>query len=339
MGVDLGELFRRRRIELKEISGRWIAVDAFNTLYQFLSIIRQQDGTPLMDSSGRVTSHLSGILYRITNLMEAGGKVAFVFDGLPPALKQETLAVRAEVRENAQTKWEEAQAVGEDGFKYAQAASRLNEAIISDSKRLLQAMGVPVIQAPSEGEAQAAYMAMKRGVDFVGSQDYDALLFGAPQVVRNLTITGKRKLPGKRVYVDVDPELISLQKELDNLGINQMQLVDIGILCGTDYHPGLARVGAKTALKLIREHGSLEKVLQARGEQGALSERFLEIREIFMNPEVTDDYQVKMNRPRTDEIISFLCQERDFSVERVKKATDRLEESYDAGQSTLDRWL
>ncbi|NYT02973.1 MAG: flap endonuclease-1 [Methanosarcinales archaeon] len=339
MGVDLGELFRRRKIELKDISGKWIAVDAFNTLYQFLSIIRQQDGTPLMDSSGRVTSHLSGILYRITNLVEAGGKVAFVFDGLPPALKEDTLTVRAEVRESAQAKWEEARAAGEDGFKYAQAASRLNEGIISDSKRLLQAMGVPVVQGPSEGEAQAAYMAMKGDVDYVGSQDYDALLFGAPQVVRNLTITGKRKLPGKKVYVDVDPEVIRLDEELDNLGIDRKQLVEIGILCGTDYHPGLARVGPKTGLKLIREHGSLEKVLQARGEQGEEAERFLEIREIFMNPEVTDNYQVKMGRPRPDEIASFLCQERDFSMERVRKAADRLEEAYDAGQSTLDRWL
>jgi flap endonuclease-1 len=336
MGVDLGDLLERENIEIKELSGRWIAVDAFNTLYQFLSIIRQQDGTPLKDGSGRTTSHLSGILYRMTNLMEVGAKVAFVFDGEPPHFKRETLNQRAETRSKAEEMWERAKEEGLDGFKYAQAASRLSDEMVADSKRLLEAMGIPVVQAPSEGEAQAAFMAIKGDVDLVGSQDYDALLFGAPKVVRNMAITGKRKLPGKNVYVDVQPEVISLEKELSRLGIERKQLVEIGIMCGTDYNEGLKRVGPKTALKLITKHGDLESVLGSRDET---IENAAEIRDLFLDPPVTDDYEIEMKKPSAEKILGFLCDERDFSPERVEKAVKRLEEAMKVGQSTLDKWF
>lgn len=336
MGVDLGDLLHRKKIDISDLSSRWVAVDAFNTLYQFLSIIRQRDGTPLMDSSGRVTSHLSGILYRTTSLVEAGVKVAFIFDGQPHPFKAGTIQNRAEAREKAAAAWEEARASGEDGFKYAQAASKLNSEILEDSKRLIEAMGLPIVQAPSEGEAQAAYMAARGDVHIVGSQDYDALLFGAPRVVRNLAITGKRKLPKKNVYVEVEPEEIELEDELSRLGISRQQLVEIGILCGTDYNLGLPRVGPKTALRLIKEHGSIEAVLA--GQEGAIPGS-QEIREFFLNPVVTEDYNIKMSKPMRDEVISFLSEERNFDVDRVEKTVRRLEEAYKVGQSTLDRWL
>lgn len=335
MGVDLGDLLQRKKIDIKDLSGRWVAVDAFNILYQFLSIIRQKDGTPLMDSSGRVTSHLSGLLYRTTNLIEAGVKVAFVFDGDPPSFKAETLKERADIRDKAADAWEEARASGEDGFKYAQAASRINAEILQDGRRLILAMGLPVIQAPSEGEAQAAHMAAIGDVYVAASQDYDSLLFGAPKVVRNLAITGKRKLPRKNIYVDVEPEMIDLEEGLANLGISRKQLVEIGIMCGTDYNTGLTRVGPKTALKLIREKGDLEAVL---AEQEEKIENFAAIREFFLHPDVTNEYSIKMNKPRADEIVSFLVGERDFDQERVEKTANRLEEVYKRGQSTLDRW-
>ena len=336
MGVDLGELLERKKIEIRDLSGKWVAVDAFNTLYQFLSIIRQRDGTPLMDRQGNVTSHLSGLLYRTTNLIEAGVKVAFVFDGEAPTFKKNTLAGRSEIRDKAASAWEEARAAGEDGFKYAQAASRINSEIIEDGRRLILAMGLPVIQAPSEGEAQAAHMAARGDVDYAGSQDYDSLLFGAPLVVRNLAITGKRKLPKKNIYVEVEPEVINLRVGLENLGITHKQLVEIGIMCGTDYNPGLERVGPKTALKLIREKGDLETILSEREENIEEMER---IREFFLHPPVTDDYRMALKKPGVDEIISFLVEERDFDQERVEKTAKRLEEVYRSGQSTLDRWF
>lgn len=336
MGVDLGDLLQRKKIEIRGLSGKWVAVDAFNTLYQFLSIIRQKDGTPLMDSQGRITSHLSGLLYRTTNLMEAGIKVAFVFDGEAPSFKSGTLAQRAKVRDKAADAWESARAAGEDGFKYAQAASRISSEILQDARRLILAMGLPVVQASSEGEAQAAYMAIKGSVDVVGSQDYDSLLFGAPLVVRNLAITGKRKLPGRNIYVDVEPEIIDLDEGLKSLGITRRQLIEIAIMCGTDYNPGLSRVGPKTALKLIREMGDLESILANRDET---IENFAEIREFFLHPDVTDQYTIKMSRPRIDEIVSFLVDERNFDLERVERTANRLDEVYKSGQCTLDRWF
>ncbi len=336
MGVDLGDLLQRKKIEIRGLSGKWVAVDAFNTLYQFLSIIRQKDGTPLMDSQGRITSHLSGLLYRTTNLMEAGIKVAFVFDGEAPSFKAGTIAQRAKVRDEAADAWESARAAGEDGFKYAQAASRISSEILQDARRLILAMGLPVVQASSEGEAQAAYMAIKGSVDVVGSQDYDSLLFGAPLVVRNLAITGKRKLPGRNIYVDVEPEIIDLDEGLKSLGITRRQLIEIAIMCGTDYNPGLSRVGPKTALKLIREMGDLESILANRDEK---IENFAEIREFFLHPDVTDQYTIKMSRPRIDEIVSFLVDERNFDLERVERTANRLDEVYKSGQCTLDRWF
>jgi len=336
MGVDLGDLLERKRIEIKDLSGRWVAVDAFNTLYQFLSIIRQKDGTPLMDRQGRVTSHLSGLLYRTANLLEAGVKLAYVFDGEPPSFKADTLAERSESRDKAEAAWQEARAEGREGFKYAQAASRINSDILEDGKRLIVSLGLPVISAPSEGEAQAAYMASKGDVDLVASQDYDSLLFGAPQVVRNLAITGKRKLPRKNIYVEVEPEVIRLEEELERLGLNRKQLVEIGIMCGTDYNAGLARVGPKTALKLIREKGDLESILAFSEER---IESFEKIRDLFLHPSVTDDYEVRMKKPRPDDVVSFLVEERDFDRERVEKTVKKIEEAYRRGQSTLDRWF
>ncbi|MDD1737417.1 MAG: flap endonuclease-1 [Methanothrix sp.] len=336
MGVDLGDLLERKRIEIKDLSGRWVAVDAFNTLYQFLSIIRQKDGTPLMDRQGRITSHLSGLLYRTANLLEAGVKLAFVFDGEPPTFKEDTLAQRSESRHKAQAAWQAAQAEGREGFKYAQASSRINSDILEDGKRLILSLGLPVINAPSEGEAQAAYMARKGDVDHVASQDYDSLLFGAPQVVRNLAITGKRKLPRKSIYVDVEPEVIRLEQELNRLGISLKQLVEIGIMCGTDYNSGLDRVGPKTALKLIREKGDLESILAASEQK---IESFEEIRELFLHPSVSDDYEIRMKKPQLEDLVSFLVEERDFDRERVEKTAKKIEEVYRRGQSTLDRWF
>lgn len=254
MGVDLSDLAPQHEIDLKELNGKVIAIDAFNTLYQFLSIIRQMDGTPLVDDKGEVTSHLSGIIYRVTNLVEQGIKPVFVFDGKPPVFKAETIKARVEIREAARQMYEAAKAAGSaDAYKYAQASTSINAQIIKDSKELLGLMGIPYMVAPSEGEAQASYMVRKGAADYVGSQDFDSLLFGAPRMVRNIAITGRRKLPRKGVYVDVKPEVIELEEVLKALEITREQLVDMGILIGTDYNPGIYKVGPKTALKLVKK--------------------------------------------------------------------------------------
>jgi flap endonuclease-1 len=134
----------------------------------------------------------------------------------------------------------------------------------------------------------------------------------------------------------VEPETIDLEEGLARLGITQKQLVEIGIMCGTDFNAGLSRVGPKTALKLIREKGDLESIL---AEQEEKIENFDQIREFFLHPDVTEEYTIKMNKPGVDQIVSFLVEERDFDQERVEKTARRLEDVYRRGQSTLDRWF
>lgn len=338
MGVDLGDLFGRVDITLEHLSGKIVAVDAHNTLYQFLSVIRQPDGTPLMDSSGRITSHLSGLIYRTTNLIEAGIRPAFVFDGKPPGIKEGTIEERRQVRAEAYRRWEEAKAVGSpDAFKYAQASSRVTGEIIEDAKKILGYMGVPCIQAPSEGEAQTAFMVSRGDAYCAASQDYDSLLFGATLLVRNLTITGRRKLPRKNVYVNVEPEMINLEDGLSKLQITRGQLVDIGLLVGTDFNEGIKGIGPKTALKLVKKHRSLADILK---EQGKEIDNYECVQQFFLSPEVTENYDLKAKAPNVEKIKEFLCEEHDFSAERVEKAVERLVAASGAkAQKTLDRWF
>lgn len=338
MGVDIGDLFEKRTVELSDLSHKVVAIDAYNILYQFLSIIRQRDGTPLTDSHGNVTSHLSGILYRITSLAENGIKPVFVFDGKPPEMKMQTIGKRKEIRKNAHVKWDEAKEKGlvEEAFKYAQASVKMNSTIIDDAKYLLELMGIPYVQAPSEGEAQAAYMVKKGDADIVSSQDYDAMLFGAPDVVRNLTITGKRKMPRKNIYVDVKPEIINLDKSLQALGVSRSQLIDIAICVGTDFNTGLAGIGPKKAIKLIKIHENIKSIL---AEINQSIDNVEEIEELFMNPPVTDEYTLEWKKPNMGKLIEFLCKEHDFSEERVNKAAERLDAAAGSRkQQTLDQW-
>ncbi|ADI74660.1 flap structure-specific endonuclease [Methanohalobium evestigatum Z-7303] len=338
MGVDIGELLHKKEVEISNLSNKTVAIDAYNTLYQFLSIIRQRDGTPLQDSKGRTTSHLSGILYRITNLVEEDIKPVFVFDGKPPDFKTDTLEKRKQSRENANQKWNEAKEKGltEEAYKYAQGSARIDDQILDDAKYLLESMGIPYLQSPSEGEAQAAHMVQKGDADYVGSQDYDALLFGAPHVIRNLTITGKRKLPGKNTYIDLKPETIDMEENLKSMGITRSKLIDIALCVGTDYNKGLEKIGPKRALKLVKTHDSIKSIIDETGQN---IENVDKVKDFFMNPEVTDDYHLKWNRPNKDKIIQFLCEEHDFSEERVAKACDRLDSKLGSQQKTLDQWF
>jgi len=325
MGVQLGDIVLKTKIELEQLGGKIVAIDAMNSLYQFLAIIRQRDGQPLKDSKGRVTSHLSGLFYRTTNLVELGIRPIYVFDGEPPKLKRRTVKERIELRKEAAKEWTAALEAGdvEGARKYAQRAGRLTDEMISGSKKLLDGMGAPWVQAPCEGEAQAAHIVQRGDAWAVGSQDFDSLLFGAPLLVRNLAITGRRKLPGKDVYVEVSPELVELQTTLKELGITREQLVDIGILVGTDYNEGIKGIGPKKALELVKKHGSMENILRTE-----LADKFeadpLEVREIFMKPTVIGRYKVKWSEPNQTNIKEFLCDEHDFSESRVQGAIDRL---------------
>ncbi len=346
MGVNLRDLIPEEAvetIELNQLRGKTLAIDAYNALYQFLSIIRQPNGTPLKDSKGRITSHLSGLFYRTVNFLEAGIKPVYVFDGTPPEIKELEIERRKKIKKEAAKRYEEALKKGdlEAARTYAQQTATLTEEMVNDAKRLLDALGIPWVQAPSEGEAQAAYMAIKGDVWATASQDYDSLLFGTPRLVRNLTISGRRKLPKKREYIEISPEVIYLDKVLKKLKITREQLIDIAILIGTDYNPdGVKGVGPKTALKLIRFHGSLKKALKEIREAHFPVDPD-EIKKIFLEPRVTSNYKLSWNEPDRDKIVKVLCDEHDFSLDRVQRAVDRALKAYEelVKQVSLERWF
>ena len=344
MGVKLGDIIPSEAVErltLKSLAGKAIALDAYNILYQFITIIRGPDGRPLMDRRGRITSHLSGVFFRTINFLKVGMKPIYVYDGRPPELKRVTIEKREERRAEAAELYEKALREGrmEEARKYAQQAATLNEFIVESSKKLLTLMGVPVVQAPSEGEAQAAYMARKGDAYASASQDMDSLLFGSPRLLRNLSIVGRRKLPGRKEYVEIEPEIIYLDKLLESLKITREQLIDIGILVGTDYCEGVKGVGPKTALKLVKQYGGAEAALKSLGK--SLEIKPSEIREIFLNPNVSDDYVLEWREPDYDGVKEMLCGEHDFSEERVEKALNELKNAFQKqrGVTSLDAWL
>ncbi|MCD6480734.1 MAG: flap endonuclease-1 [Thermoplasmata archaeon] len=323
MGVNLKPVVKARQITLHDLAGKIIAIDAYNALHQFLSIIRQRDGTPLKDGMGRVTSHLSGIFYRTANMVEQNIRPVYVFDGKPHPLKMKTLQKRKDIKVEAEKEWKIALEKGdmETAFKKAQQTSRVDEEKVKEAKRLLDALGIPYVDARREGEEQAAYMNRKGDVNAVSSQDFDALLFGAPLLVRNVAITGRRKMPNRQVWVDVYPEEISLDATLEENGITREQLVDMAIMIGTDFNEGVKGIGPKKALNLIKKYGSLEKIIEA-GEVD-MDADYREVREIFLYPEVNEEYEIEWREADRVEVIKILCDEHQFSRERVEKAMDK----------------
>ncbi len=326
MGVNLKGLFEPETVDSSSLSNQKLAVDAYNTIYQFLSTIRQYDGTPLKDSNGNITSHLSGLFYRSLKLMSEGIRLCFVFDGKPSHLKLTTLESRKERKIQARKEYETAMEEGdfERAKSKASQTAKIDDKIISESKKLLEAMGMPLIQAPSEGEAQSAYMVQKGLCYATVSQDYDCLLFGSPILVRNLNITGKRKLPGKNVYVDVKTELIKLSNVLNSLGIDRDQLILAGMLVGTDFNEGVKGVGPKTAVKKVKEL----KTLQTLKQELNWSERFLpDVFDLFKRPNVTEVKKLEWSEIDPDAVKKVLVDNHEFSEERVNSALNNFEET------------
>ncbi len=339
MGVNISPLISQFKhpIKFSDLRNKVIAIDAYNAIYQFLTTIRDQTGRPLRDSSGRITSHLSGLFYRNVNLLKERIKLVYVFDGKPPARKIKELEKRKVLKEESYQKYLKAleRKDYEEAKRYAALAATLEPYMVEDAKKLLQLLGIPVVQAPSEGEAQASYLAMKGDAWAAGSQDYDAFLFGSPRIVRNITLTGKIRYPSKGVEVKLEPEVIYLDEVLKSLRITREQLVDIAILIGTDYNEGIKGIGPKRALELIRTYKSIDRIPDIR--RILTKDEIDEIRSLFLNPEVTDDYKLEFKDPDYDGIIDFLCGEHDFSESRVKKALNELKNALSI--KGLDQWF
>lgn len=340
MGLDLKPLVKSSPIMISELSGKVIAVDAYNTIYQFLATIRGATGELLTNNSGEVTSHLSGLFYRNVNLLAENIKLIYIFDGKPSPLKSKEIERRRQVKQDAFKKYQEAITAGrfEDARKYGQATSILTDMMVEESKMILTLLGIPYIQAPSEGEAAAAQLTQSNIAFACASQDYDSLLFGAKRLIRNLTISGKRKVPNRNVYVDIEPEIIQQQQLLNETGLNLEQLVDVGIMIGTDFNPGgIPRIGPKTALKLVQEYSKLEKIEKI--EDSVVNIPYEEIREIFLKQETPKVDNIEFNEINYNALINFLCVEKNFSATRVNTSLDKLKKSITNRNQSLERWF
>ena len=342
MGVNLSDLTEPKSMEMEDLRGKKVAIDTYNIVYQFMSAIRQPDGYPLCDSKGRTTSHLTGLLHRTASLIEAGIEPVFVFDGKPHPLKQATLDGRKERREKAEQEWKDAVERGEmkTAHTKAQQTSRMTDEVKESAKELIRYMGLPIVDAPSDGEQEAAYICRRKDVWATASQDFDSLLFGTPVLLRNLTMTGRRKVPGKDIYREIKTEVIDSEEFLRNLGISREQLVDMCILMGTDFNTGIKGIGPKKALKLVRDNGDLESVLRKIGED---IPDYQEIRGIFLDYEGSDDYSVE-HGPLDRQAVVDMLTSYDFSADRVNSALDRIEsarkeEERKRKQKALDAWF
>ena len=332
MGTKINELVKevKRTITFDNLLNKVIAIDAFNTLYQFLAIIRQQDGTPLKDYEGNVTSHLSGLFYRSINFLEHNIKPIYVFDGKPSELKLDTIKERQKIKEAATQKMIIAQDNEDlaEAKKYAQLTSKLDSSMIEESKKLITYFGLPVIEAKSEGEAQSAYLVEAGDAWACASQDYDTLLFGGERLLRNFAVSRSKKV--KETSVTLDIEYISLSKFLDNLKITREQLIEMGILIGTDFFPGIKGIGQHKALELIKQYGSLKEIINNKVKVGKIEidieqEVIDQIKDIFLYPNIEKSYpKIKWEKMDYEKIEELLIEQHNFSEQRVKNALERL---------------
>ena len=340
MGLNLKELVVREKTTLEAFSSKVIAVDAYNAIYQFLASIRGPDGLQLSDSEGRITSHLSGLLYRNINFLSLGIKPVYVFDGKPPSLKTAEIERRKQIKKDATVKYEKAIAEGnmEDARKFAQQTTSMKDGMVKESKQILTYFGIPYIDAPSEGEATAAHLTNTGHAYASASQDFDSILCGAKRLIRNFTNSGRRKLPNRNTYVEIEPEIIETQKSLDSLGITREQLVDVGILIGTDFNPnGFDRIGPKTALKMIKQHSRLEDIPQIQEQLHGID--YEQIRKIFLEPIVADVDEIIFGNVDYEGMNNYLVKERSFSEDRIQSSLNRLKKALEKKSHNLDQWF
>ncbi|MHA2290484.1 MAG: flap endonuclease-1 [Promethearchaeota archaeon] len=295
MGTKLSGLFPIKEVNLTDLTGKIIGIDGHK-------------------------------------LIEAGIKPVYVWDGKPPNFKKKTIEVRRAIRREAKKKWIKAIEQGRDAMTYAQSAMNFKPLMVKDSIKLLNYMGIPSIKAPSEGEAQLASMTAEGKIWATASQDWDSLLFNSSRLVRNLSITGRRKLPKKPIYVEIKPELVNLHKILDDLGITREQLIIIGLLVGTDYNSGIKGVGPKNALKIVKKEKTLDSVLSKVNWESDIAAE--EILNFFMKPPVEENCHFTWRLPDRDKLVQFMVEEHNFSKKRVEKVNEILKENFEKREKT-----
>jgi len=330
MGVALKELIAAKEVGISDLSGKILVVDSYNLLYQFLTTIRGVDGALLVDSKGEVTSHLVGLFSRTAKLMQHGLKLAFVFDGTAPKLKKEERERRKGMKIEAEKAYNQAKKKKDidEMKKYASRTTRLTPKLVDEAKELITALGLPIVQAPSEGEAQAAKIVEMGDAYAIVSQDFDSLIHGATKLVRNLSIAGKRKKTNKLSYETIKPEIINLSDNLNNLGIDQNQLIVLSMLVGTDYNiGGVKGLGPKKSLDLVKKHkNNFDDLFEEAKWGDHFDFPWTEVYYLIKKMPVSEKYSLEWNDVDQEKLIKLLVDKHDFSEERVNNTLKKLME-------------
>ena len=330
MGSKFTSILEPKKIDAKQLRRKRLAVDAFNTLYMFLTTIRGRDGSPLTTHDGHITSHLVGLFNRFTSYLEHNMKFVFIFDGDPPRLKQEERQRRKKRKQKAQKKYEEAKQQGnvKNMKKYAARTAFLTKEMQEESKELIKLLGMDYIDAPSEGEAQAALLTKNGDAYAVISQDADSLLNGATRVIRNLNISGRRKLPGKQHYRKTHTKMYELHKIKQRLNLSLNQIIVLAMLVGTDYnYGGVKGIGPKRGLNLLEKHGEdFETLFEKAKWDEHCKHSWKKVYKTIKDIPVKEDYTLSFSEPQYEKIPRFL-QKYDFSVESTKKTVQSLKDA------------
>ena len=328
MGLPLRDIVVAQELPWEALSGRTLAVDGYNAVYQFLATIRQRDGQLFCDPAGHVTSHLMGVFYRTTSLLREGVLPVWVFDGKPPERKAGTIRRRIAVKERAEAQYQEALAAGdlETARRKAAQTSHLTHPMVEELDELLRALGVPVVLAPSEGEAQAAVMAARSVVWASASEDYDTLLFGAPRLIRGLAARGRTGSGGGAQFIDRDALLAQL-------GIDGDELIRLGVIVGTDFNEGATGYGPKKALKVVQQHLGFDETMRRVGLD---PEEAREVAEIFRHPNAADVPPPVFGPVDEAAVDRILVDRHSFSEERVRAAVARARQRPKASASPAE---
>ncbi|GAB1196048.1 Elongation of fatty acids protein 2 [Aspergillus pseudonomiae] len=306
------------------------------SIYSFLIAVRSE-GQQLMSDTGETTSHLMGMFYRTLRMVDNGIKPLYVFDGAPPKLKSGELAKRTARKAEATEAHEEAKETGtaEDVEKFSRRTVRVTRDHNTECKKLLKLMGIPYIDAPTEAEAQCAVLARAGKVYAAASEDMDTLCFEAPILLRHLTFSEQRKEPILEIH---------LSRALEGLDMDRNQFIDLCILLGCDYLEPIPKVGPNTALKLIREFGSLEKVVEHMEsdpkKKYVIPEDwpYQDARELFLNPDVREashpDCDFKWEAPDIEGLVEFLVKDKGFNEDRVRNGAARLQKNLKTAQQS-----
>jgi flap endonuclease-1 len=346
MGIAIGSLIKeyKKDIDLKNLKYKKIGFDAYNVLYQFVTTIRGSDGLPLKNKNQEITSHINGLFYRITNLIKYGIKPLFVFDGISNKLKEHTKEERRIRRDLAREKYN--LAIEQKDIlninKYGKQSATINLKIIDESKELLDCLGVPYFIAPSEAEAQISVMVKNNYLDYVASQDYDCFLFGSPHLLKNVSVSAKRKIVSKNIYVENLPCIINAKDIYNNLKIDRIKLIWLSILIGTDFNNKVAGIGPKTALKLVQENNKFENIIDyLKTKNKIIDFDYKTIENIFLNPNVSTNPKIIQNKFNRTKLEDLLINKYDFDKLRVKNYLDNFikEKENTEKQKNITRWF